>query len=74
MRPRGMLTLTVTMGILNLTAFGSLQRNRFFAAILTIDILIVLATYALLWFFWKGRNWTRICVLVVSVMSVANFI
>jgi hypothetical protein len=25
-----------------------------------------------LWFFWKGRNWARLCVLAISFVSVIN--
>jgi hypothetical protein len=34
----------------------------------------VVVSYLVLWFFWKGRNWARICVLVVSVLSVINLL
>jgi hypothetical protein len=66
---------TVAMGILNLTAFASLQWiDRFFLVTLVADIFIVVVSYLVLWFFWKGRNWARICVLVVSVLSVINLL
>jgi len=75
MRPRFMLATTVAMGILNLTAFASLKWiHRFFVATLVADIFIVVVSYLVLWFFWKGRNWARICVLVVSVLSVINLL
>jgi hypothetical protein len=75
MRPRFMLAITVAMGILNLTAFASLKWiHRFFVATLVADIFIVVVSYLVLWFFWKGRNWARLCVLVVSVLSVINLL
>ena len=74
MRPRHLLAATIAMGILNLTCFVGLVRARFFAATLTADILIVLTSYLVLWFFWKGRNWARISVLVVSMLSVINLL
>ena len=73
MRPRGLLAVTITMAILNLTAFASIKRTRFFLATLVIEIMVVFASYVVLWFFWKGKNWARLCVLVVSVMSIVNF-
>ena len=74
MRPRGMLATVVAMGILNLTVFVALKRTRFFVATLVIDILIVLASYLVLWFYWMGRNWARVFVLVVSVLSIFNLL
>lgn len=74
MRPRYLLSTTVAMAILNLTCFVSVKRARYFAATLWTEILIVIGSYLVLWFFWKGRNWARISVLVVSVISVINFL
>jgi hypothetical protein len=75
MRPRFMLAATVAMGILNLTAFASLTWiNRFFVTTLAADIFIVAVSYIVLWFFWSGRNWARLWVLVVSVLSVINLL
>lgn len=62
------------MGILNLTTFVYPKRPRFFAVTLAAEILIVLAGYLVLWFFWKGKNWARISVLVGSVLSVINLL
>ena len=75
MRPRFLLAATVAMGVLNLTAFASLEWiQRFFVPTLTADIFIVGVSYLVLWFFWKGRNWARICALVVSLLSVINLL
>ena len=73
MRLRGLLAVTVAMGILNLTPFVSINRDRFFVVTLVAEILVVLASYAVLWFFWRAKNWARLCVLVMSVISVVNF-
>jgi hypothetical protein len=73
MRPRFMLAVTLAMGILNLSTFVNLQRfHRLFVAMLGVDIFVVAVSYLVLWFFWKGRNWARFCVLGVSVLSVIN--
>jgi hypothetical protein len=75
MRPRFLLAATAAMGVLNLTAFASLEWiQRFFVATLTADIFIVGGSYSVLWFFWKGRNWTRLCVLAISFVSVINLL
>ena len=74
MRPRFMLAVTVAMGLLNLTSFLSPKRAPYFATTLWSEILVVFAGYLVLWFFWKGKNWARISVLVVSVVSLINLI
>jgi hypothetical protein len=30
--------------------------------------------YYVVWFYWKGRNWARLLVLTVSVLSVLNLV
>jgi len=72
--PKRLLAVTVAMAILNLTAFAGVTRTRFFVATLMVEIVVVLASYAVLWFFWRGKNWARLCVLVVSVGSIVNFL
>jgi hypothetical protein len=74
MRPRQLLAITVAMGILNLTCFLSAERAPYLAATLWAEILVALVGYLILWFFWKGKNWARISVLVASVLSVINLI
>lgn len=74
MRPRYLLPTTIAMGILSLTSFLSPKSARYLAVTLWTEILIVFASYLVLWFFWKGKNWARISVLVVSVVSVINLI
>jgi hypothetical protein len=74
MRPRQLLAITVAMGILNLTCFLSPKRAPYFAATLWAEILVALVGYLILWFFWKGKNWARISVLLASVLSVINLI
>jgi hypothetical protein len=74
MRPRRLLAITVVMGILNLTCFLGPNRAPYFAAALWAEILVALVGYLILWFFWKGKYWARISVLVASVLSVINLV
>ena len=72
MRPKGMLANTIAMGVLNLSAFVIMNWSH--RVVVAIQILVVLASYLVLWFFWKGRNWARLLVLVVSVGSILNLL
>ena len=47
------------MAILNLTAFASIKGTGFFVAALVVAIVVVLASYVVLWFFWRGRKVTQ---------------
>jgi hypothetical protein len=35
---------------------------------------IIVVSYIVLWFFWNGRNWARILVLITSVLALLNLI
>jgi len=76
MRPRGILASILTMATLSLmSAVVTVSRaHRFFVATLAAEILIVLISCLVLWFFWKGKNWARLFVLVVSVGSIINLL
>ena len=76
MRPRGILASILTMATLSLmSAIVTVSRaHRFFVATLAAEILIVLISCLVLWFFWKGKNWARLFVLVVSVGSIINLL
>ena len=50
------------------------RAHRFFVATLAAEILIVLISCLVLWFFWKGKNGARLFVLVVSVGSIINLL
>lgn len=70
MRPRGMLAITVAMGILNLTGFFTLTWASRSVVVATLSCVLV--SYVLLWFFWNGSNWARLLVLFLSVVAVLD--
>lgn len=39
-----------------------------------LDTTFILAGYFVLLFYWKGRNWARILVILTSLLSVYNLI
>ncbi|MCW5870157.1 MAG: hypothetical protein KIS61_23070 [Candidatus Eremiobacteraeota bacterium] len=73
MKPRGLLLTTILMAICNPLGFlfldpsaGQLEAQLVFAA------LIVAVSYLVLWFYWKGKNWARILVLITSGIALLN--
>lgn len=67
-----MLAATIAMGILNLTAFVNVNWAN--SPVVVATLLIVIASYVLLWFFWKGRNWARRLVIFLSVVAVLDLV
>ena len=67
-----MLASTAAIGVLNLTAFVNL--NWAHRSVAAATVLIVLASYALLWFFWKGRNWARLLFCLLSVVALLDLL
>jgi hypothetical protein len=67
-----MLASTVAIGVLNLTAFVNL--NWAHRSVVVATLLIVLVSYVLLWFFWKGRNWARLLFLFLSVVALLDLL
>ena len=44
------------------------------AGVLVLLIAIFGIGYCIIWFCWKGRNWARIAVLLISILSVLDLI
>jgi hypothetical protein len=72
-RPRGITITAILMSITNAMGWMMIDwhanhaRTRFFSF-----TVLILVGYLFLWFYWQGRNWARISVLVCSVIAVAN--
>ena len=70
MKPRGIIASTSAMAILNLSGFVRLRwsdRGEVVSA-----LFFILCGYIVLWYYWQGKNWARILVLLTSVLAVFN--
>ena len=38
------------------------------------NTILILIGYVMVWFFWKGRNWARILVLLASAWAILNLL
>jgi hypothetical protein len=73
MKPRGLLFTLVAMCIFNLTGFLFIDSNRMHAVIVFVLIsTVILAGYFVLFFYWQGRNWARILVMLNSLLALYN--
>jgi hypothetical protein len=72
-RPRGLTETSLLMCITNAMGWAiidwSLPKAKIIFIIITISIFI---GYVVIWFYWKGRNWARILVLLASLISLYN--
>ncbi len=60
-----------TIGWSLIVAHTKLQMR---SGLLILLIVIFGAGYCIVWFYWKGRNWARIIVLLTSILSVVDLI
>lgn len=67
-----MLASTAAIGILNFTAFINLNWAR--RSSVVASFLTFVVSYALLWFFWKRKNWARLVFIFLSVVAVLNLL
>lgn len=58
------------MAILNLSGFVGLQWSDHGEVVAAL--LFILCGYIVLWYYWQGKNWARILVLLTSVLAIFN--
>ena len=72
-RPRGLTESTIFMSITNAFGWAIIDWSKPNARItFVIFTIIIVIGYLVLWFYWKGRNWARILVLLTSLLAVYN--
>lgn len=70
MKPRGIIASTSAMAILNLSGFVGVQRSD--RGELVAALFFILCGYIVLWYYWQGKNWARIFVLLTSTLAILN--
>jgi len=58
------------MAILNLSGFVGVQRSD--RGELVAALFFILCGYIVLWYYWQGKNWARIFVLLTSTLAILN--
>ena len=78
MRPKAITISTWLMAVFNILGYAILwepatHRTRFAVLFfITVFTLTIAAGYVILWFFWKGKNWARILVLLNCFVCLYN--
>jgi phosphatidylserine synthase len=72
-RPRGLGLTALLMVVCNAMGWAIIDWSKPHAAatFIGLTILIVIG-YVFIWFYWRGRNWARIAVLLTSILSIYN--
>lgn len=65
-RPKGLALTVVLMAVCNAMLWATIKPGR----MLGLFTVFICVGYVVIWFYWKGRNWARIGVLLFSGFSI----
>jgi hypothetical protein len=72
-RPKGISVTALLMSVCNAMGWFIVDWAKPHAGLtFSIFTLLIAVGYVFVWFYWKGRNWARIAVLLTSVLGVYN--
>jgi hypothetical protein len=71
MKPRGLGATTIAMAVLNLGGFVGI---RWTPGVVAMVLLVILWGYVVIWNYWRGRNWARLFVMFVSILTILNLL
>jgi hypothetical protein len=72
-RPKGLTETAILMSITNAMGWLIVDWSKPHAAtIFVLFTIFILVGYLVIWFYWKGRSWARILVLLTSLLCLYN--
>ena len=75
MKPKGLKETAILMAVFNITGYLFINyESQHFVLMLTFITAVVLLSYVVLWFYWCGKNWARILVILTSLVSLLNIL
>lgn len=75
MKPKGLKETTIAMCIMNISGLVFIdEKMDSLDSIYMVFASVVLATYFVLWFYWKGKNWARMAVMLTGILAIANLL
>ncbi|MGZ4999951.1 MAG: hypothetical protein ACXV7F_06590 [Methylomonas sp.] len=73
MKPKGLTETTVAMCVMNIAGFVFVDSKIAPVEIqYAIFSVIIAVTYLVLWYYWKGKNWARLLVLLTAIVAILN--
>jgi hypothetical protein len=74
-RPEGLAATAILMSITNAMGWMIIDWSKPHAGLIFIAITITIAiNYLVIWFYWKGKNWARILVLLTCLLCLFNLL
>lgn len=72
-QPKGLTETAVLMSLTNALGWFIVDWSKPHAAIIfSVFTILILVGYFVIWFYWRGRNWARILVLLTSLLCFYN--
>lgn len=72
-RPKGLTETAVLMSLMNALGWFIVDwSNPHAATTFWLFSIFILAGYLVTWFYWRGRNWARLLVLLTSLLCFYN--
>jgi hypothetical protein len=72
-RPKGLTTTAIFMSITNAMGWAIIDWSKPHARTIFVMFTVTIAIgYVVIWFYWKGKNWARILVLLTSLLCLYN--
>jgi hypothetical protein len=74
-RPRGLTATTILMSITNAMGWAIIDWSKPHArATFVFNTVMIAIGYVVLWFYWHGKNWARILVLLTCLLGLGNLL
>jgi hypothetical protein len=73
-RPKGMALTAILMALCDAMLWATIKLGRppYSLRMFVIDTVVICIGFFFVWFYWKGKNWARIAVLLASVLNIYN--
>ena len=73
-RPKGMAATALLMALCNAVIWATIKPGRppYSTRMFLAFTVLICVGYVFIWFYWQGRNWARVAVLLFSVWSICN--
>ncbi len=75
-RPKGLALTAILMALCNPMILATIKPGRppYSLRLFLFYTVVICIEYLFIWFYWQGRNWARIAVLLYSILSIFNLV
>jgi hypothetical protein len=73
MRPKGITETAIAMCVMNIAGFVFVAPEAGYVALqFALFGVVITLTFPVLWYYWKGKRWARVLVLIGGAIAVLN--